>query len=459
MAKITDPDLLAQGTEVTITPGTKRIALSIAGDLSTDGVTMQCLYSFLKEEWKDDADLIKYDFPMISITNEMFEFINGWDLADIDSKNLIRDGGWALKDTGGVSQEEYMNVTTLGSFNAPSTDKAYYLQSLGGTPTDIVLPGEVNQAVKIYGDVTHGDFDYRTFFQIFLREQGKAYAFGDLIADQSIAALTYKKYALPLSNSVDLKIAAPDIDIEGNAPYTGMSITWYGTPVERTIGGVARDFSIIIDANQGSTQQIYEFVQWSLRQVTDIDADGTGEQRGDIAEEMLQFVGDTLKTKRTSAGGVYIDDFNSTDTNNLVFVDDSGVERTFPYVSAGKISFNDNIINDASAKYWMFFTNDDAATVPAGNNFGTANAILVKKNNNADITGTVGGASEISFDFDYDGNVQRGAGSAGKNAPVTLIASGLGTAQYVKATGTIIKSAANNFSLVAALERNYSNAL
>lgn len=457
MPKITDPDLLAQGLEVTITTATKKIALIKAGDLSDDGITLQCLYSFLKEEWKDDANLIKYDFPMISITNEMFELINGWDFADATTRNLIRDGGWALKDGAGASQEEYMNITTLGSFNDSLVDKAYYLQSIGGVPTDIVLTGEVNQAVKIYGDATHGNVNYRTYFQIFLREQGKVYAFGDLILDQSIAALTYKKYALPLSNSLDLKISESDANILANAPYTGMSITWYDAPVSRTIGSSTYDFSIIVDGNQGTAEQIYEFVQWSLRQTTDIDADVTESRRGDIAEEMLLFVGSTLKSKLTSNGGVYIDDFQSTDTNRLVFVDDTGAERTFPYVASGTISFNDNIINDTSAKYWMFFTNDDAATSPTGKDFGTANAIIVKKSNLSDITGVIGGASSVTFDFDYDGNVQRGAGSAGKDAPVTLIASGLGTAQYVKAVGTIIKSNANNFSLVSALERNYIN--
>lgn len=456
MAKITDPDLLAQGTEVTITPATKLITLNIAGDLSTDGVTMQCLYSFLKEEWKDDATLVKYDFPMISITNEMFEFINGWDFGDAASRNLIRDGGWAAAADG---TQWYMNVTTLGAFHNPATDQAYYLQTAGGVPTDIVLPGEVNQAVKIYDTKSGSEMDARAYFQIFLREQGKVYAFGDLIMDQSIAQLTYKKYALPLSNALDLKIAETDVNIAADAPYTGMSITWHDTPVTRTIGAETPEFSIIIDGNQGTAEEIYEFVQWSLRQTTDIDADGTGEQRGDIAEEMLVFVGSTLKTKLTSAGGVFIDDFQSIDTNRLVFVDDAGDEKEFPYVAAGSIAFNDNIRNDASAKYWMFFTNDAAATVPQGYNFGTANAILVKKANLSDITGTVGGVASIGFDYDYDGNIQRGAGSNGKDAPVTLIASGLGTAQYVKATGTIIKSNANNFSLVAALERNYSNAL
>jgi hypothetical protein len=52
-----------------------------------------------------------------------------------------------------------------------------------------------------------------------------------LINEQNITALTFKKYALPLVNGLDLKITATDsqIDANGNgvadvAPYSGMSI-------------------------------------------------------------------------------------------------------------------------------------------------------------------------------------------------------------------------------------------
>jgi hypothetical protein len=90
MAVITDPDLLAQGTSVVISAAAKTIKLAIAGNLTTDGVTGQCLYSFLKEQWKNDNNLIKYPFPMLSITNEQFEFINGWLPADYATRKLIR---------------------------------------------------------------------------------------------------------------------------------------------------------------------------------------------------------------------------------------------------------------------------------------------------------------------------------------------------------------------------------
>ena len=81
MAKIVDPDDLKQGVEITITPGTSgTIKLNPgSGDLvDGDGVTLQCIYSFLKEEWKTDSTLIRYPFPIVAITEESMELQNGW---------------------------------------------------------------------------------------------------------------------------------------------------------------------------------------------------------------------------------------------------------------------------------------------------------------------------------------------------------------------------------------------
>jgi hypothetical protein len=74
MAIITDPDLLNQETEITIDTANRTITLNEAGNLSSDGITLQCLYSFLKEEWKTNSTLIPFPFPMTAITPEQFEF-------------------------------------------------------------------------------------------------------------------------------------------------------------------------------------------------------------------------------------------------------------------------------------------------------------------------------------------------------------------------------------------------
>jgi len=453
MAKIVDPDDLTRNVEITFDTSSKTIQLSAGGSsniVAYDGVTLQCVYSKCKELWKSESDLIRLPFPLISITEESFELVNGWDWYDTNTKNYVRDGGWALKDASGVSQEEYMNVTSLGSFDDSNVDNAYYLQASGGTPTDMVYTGEVNQAVKIYGDATHGNFDYRDYFKIFLREEQKLYDSYDLMTEQNLSVLTYKKYAMPLSNGTDLKVTHTDSVIATGADYTNIDITYYTTPQGRLIGGNTYYFHVIIEGDDKPAETIYEKIQYLLRQTGDID-EGAGTVRGDIADELLQFIGDTLRTLYVqNYGGVFIDNFQATDTNRLEFTDDTQTVRTYPYVAAGNLLFNDNLQNDSSAYYWMFFT-----SVPSGS-YGTVDAIIVQDNSGDPISGAVSGAASVSFDFDYDGNTQGGR-TAGTDAPVTVVSIGLSTAQYVKTTSTIARSTANNISLVSSLERNYSN--
>lgn len=447
MPKIIDPDLLNQGSEVTINKVGKTITLNKVGNLSDDGVSLQCLYSFLKEEWRNDNTLIPLPFPILSITDEQFEIQNGWDFGDTTSKELIRDGGWALRNTGNTINEMYMNLTTLGSFNNSVTDKAYYLQTntSSGTPINTVYSGPVNQAIKIFGSAGFGNFDYRNFFKIFLRVQGKTYDSYDLLTLQNITQLTYKKYALPLSNGLDTKITISDATITGSTPYTSMSITFYGSNQIRNIGGINYNFNKIIDGANATAEQIYNYVQYQLRRSTDIDS-GAGVNNGNIADSLLEFVGDTLRTKT----GVYIDNFNIADRNRLQFTDVSGITRTFPFVSTGLINFNANLTNDANGKYWMFFKN------AGGNQYGTTNAIIVNDNNGNPITGSTSGLTSVSFTFDYDNNTQGGRTPA-TDAPVVLVSIGLNSAQYVNVESTIARSTQNSISVVSNIERNYSN--
>jgi hypothetical protein len=86
----------------------------------------------------------------------------------------------------------------------------------------------------------------------------------------------------------------------------------------------------------------------------------------------------------------------------------------------------------------------------------TDSAIIIDDNSDVDIAGNVSGNPTISFDFDYDNNVQGGR-TAGVAAPFTARAIGLATAQFIEVTGSITASTANKISFVSSLERNYSN--
>lgn len=513
MAIITDPDLLNQGVEVAIDSGLRTLTLNIAGNLSADGVTLQALYSFLKEEWKNDASLPAFPFPFTPITDESFELVDGWDFANNVSRELIRTGGWAVRNAAGAVTAIYAGVIGLGSIEAD--DQLYY--DAGAGATNFARTGQVNQAIQVLSD-PNGDgsfadgFDRRGALTLFAREQGQSFDAATL-ADIGVARLEPIAYRFPLSTAADLKITTADAGIDATAdgtpdvaPYAGMSITylphqnrgswaaatayapddvvqssagrWFVTATggvssgsdldlaggsdagvvwtpfagERQIGANWFAFGVVINGNLAPAEQIYEFAQFQLRQGLDIDA-GAGIVIGKTADALLEFVGDTLKTVRQSDNsGVYIDNFSSADINRIVFVDDAGAERTFPFTASLTLQFNANLQNDPGAKYFVYFT-----TLPgAGDDFGEAGAVLVKDDGGADMTGDVAGAASAALTFDYDGNVQGGR-TPGTDADITVVAIGLATAQYVRANGTIQRSTANQVSLVAPLERNFEN--
>lgn len=482
MAFVTDPDDLAQATEVVISTAARTIQLVAAGSLAdvgttaaANGVTGQCLYSFLKEEWKSDANLIKFPFPMVAITPEQFEFVEDWVPADDTTRNFIRTAGWKEITAADVTEREYLGVITLG--NIDGGDTPYYFFDSDAAATNFDFDGPVNQAIQIYGDATNGNFDKRTdVLSTNIRVFGKTYDQSTTV-DIGITAgatLPTNTQRFPLSEGTDLKITntLADVFTAPIAPYNDMDIEYFAAAQTRggfvPIGGdtpTAGDaqFGVIIDGDisaggAASAEQIYEFVQASLQATTDIDA-GAGSRIGQLQDPLLEFVGDNLNAILQSVGnapaggdGVAIDNFDSNDTNRLQFVDNDDDARSYPFVAAGSIAFNNNLQNEpvGAATYWMFFTNAN------GNQYGTAAAIIVDNNAGADITGDIDGAASVAFDFDYDGNVQGGR-TAATNAEITIVAIGTAIAQFVVATGTITRNVGQSFSLVAALERNYLN--
>jgi hypothetical protein len=260
--------------------------------------------------------------------------------------------------------------------------------------------------------------------------------------------------------------------INGQGPVTGIdplssslaSGPWELYPGQRLIGDTWYAFDRIVSGSGASLEEFYEWMQYELRQsynINDnINGDGFGYITGSTANLLAAFLGDTLQTKQ----GVYIDNFASNDTNRVQFfditVDTSGsstTARTFPFVAAGTIVFNPTLYNDTNAIYKVYFTNDDAGD-NTGRDYDTVTAIIVEDNFNALLTGSIPSVpGEVSFTYDYDFNIQRGNASSGTNAPITIAALGLQTAQWISAEFTITRATGLSFPVNAADERNYSN--
>lgn len=627
MALITDPDNLNQGVEVDFNTSLKTITLNQVGNLSTDGVTLQALYSFCKEEWKSDSALIPVEFPFVPITDESYELVQGWDFANDASRYLIRTGGWSVKNTSNNVTQKWAGIIGLGTIEA--NDQIYFDQGAPNDPANIQLLGQVNQAVQVYRDDdglgvgVAPDFDYSNEFTLFVREQEQLFGSSNLTGI-GVSALDSQAYRFPISTAGDTKITATDNTIDTSTPYTDatnqftatdisftanntittagavnfsgltagdiivvtsasglndgfyevatanattitvattdiqtesagaagsvtvaqslMSIKSYTTAQPRTISGTSYNFGVIIDAAGGTAEEVYEFVQRTLRRNIDVNPEAT-EVIGKTTDELLRFVGDDLKIAEAVTGiasvnpagggtGVFIDNFQAGDTNRLFFVDNLGATLQFDFVAVTTLSFNPNLTSDANAIYRVFFT-----TNPAGN-YGTSSAVIVHANDNVqstdisfdsaadtittggaidfgifatgdyiqienstsnngfykissvttvtnpndtitvdttfagipaneaagatvDVTqaamGDIGGNATIQFDFNYDNN-QQGGRTQATNAPITVVAIGLQTGQFVSTETTIERTVTNSASLVAPLERNYENA-
>lgn len=470
MALIVDPDNLTDSasddgsTNIHINTSAQTIKLvpGQGGLVAADGVTIKAVYSFIKEEWTQDPltkNLAAFDFPFVPITDEFFELINGWNWADATTRETLRRGGWLVRNSSNNVTEHWAGTAIL---NAEADDQIYY--DNGNGAVSFTFPGNTAEAIQVISD-PNGDGNYADGFNrssnvtVYNREQGQLFSVNSSTAIGEASLLAPKLFSLSLPTGDDLNIATADTGIDANtdgtadvAPYDGMSITFFSTPQSRTIGASNFDFGIIIDGNNGTKQQIYEYVQWALRQTNDQDA-GAGSLIGNVMPDLLEFVGSTLNTLTATnyqggGTGVYIDNFNALDTNDLAFIDNTGTERTFPFVSGLTLNFSDTLNGGV---YRVFYTDG----VTSGLEFGNSGAILVDDDSGSDMSGSITGSTEI-LDFDYDGNNQGGR-TPGTDANITVIGIALDTGQYVKATGSIGRSSANSVTLTSAVERNYEN--
>ena len=450
MAKITSRTQLNVGTELVINEGARTIQLVAAGNLvAKDGVTWQALYSKIQDLWAT-ATYQDSPMPVYALDALSGQFMigtdgatySGWTFADDATRQKLRDGGWSEYSSGGVLQRQYVGIVGLGAVSSGA--QLYYQKVSGAAASNFTFTDQVNEGIQVYGDAANGNFDSRTYFKGYVREYAKKYR-DSVLADTGKTATGAYLVNLLLSNEDDLKIQANDAAMSG-APYSGITVSYYTANQSRTIGGVSRNFKIIINGNNATLEQIYTKVQYLLRQNTDINTSGTdGVKTGKIQSSLLSFVGDTLVTSQS----VYIDNILSADSNRIEFYDDSNTLRTNPYTAAGTITFNAPLVG-AGSSFRLMFT----APPGAGNDYGESGAVTVNDASGTPITGTIS-ASSIAFTYDYDGNTQGGF-TAGTDRPVTLIGIRPGSGKFVVATGTLTRSKTIALSLVAEQDRVYA---
>lgn len=449
MAMITDPDDLVVGTNLTLNTAAKTFDFVVAGGLvAKDGVDGNALWSKFVDLWATPT-YKPFPFPMNKIDNRSGQYVlgrdpggsyNGWKPGTDATRQMIRNAGWSEYSSAGVLNRVYFGAVLQGSVSAGS--QCYYQRTASGSALNYTFTDLPNEAVQVFGDAANGNFDNRTFFKSFNRTYG--FTFDDVsLVDISETATGAYKLPFGINTSADLNITDNDATVAANAPYTGITVEFDTATTNETIGGGSYPFKKKILHSGASRFEIYTKMQYLLRQNSDINGGGgsAGVVNGKTADLICWFVGPTLYSKAFFTP-------EAADLNDVVFVDDNGVERVFPYASAGVMTFNAPLTLGATGSYTMFYE-----TTPGGDDYGEATAVIVKDKDGIDISGSIASGS-IAFSFDWSGNVQGGyAGGTPRN--VVLVWSNPGSAKPGVSTGTITQSKGISIAAVAETDPSY----
>lgn len=484
MAKIIDGDDLIVGTNITIDTTARTFTLVASADGSTtngliakDGVTIQALYSKFIKLW-ETSTYNQFPFPMYAIDAKSGQYQFGfdgsrysdWGPANDTTRNMLRDGGWDEYKAGGTPAVDgtsntgdlgrrYVGIVSLGDVNTGA--QLYYQRTSSEAAQDFVFDDEVNIGVQIFGDSAvdagSADIDSQTFFRAFAREEGFTYASSTLADTGQTATGAYVVNVL-LSNTTDTNIQATDAQITGGPDatlYSGITVSYYSVAQSIDINSPTDNFnfSIIVEGNGATLEQIYTKIQYLLRQDADINSaltDSLGTVNGKTADSLMRFVGADLICTQ----GVFIENFNADQLNNVSFTDDGGTARQYNFASSGTLTFNSFLTSGSTGYYTMYITD----SVTGGDDYGTATAIVLNDKDGNPITGTIN-ASSIAFTFAYDTNTQGGRSvftSPSGDVPVTVVAGNKGVAKPVVTTGTITRTKGISISLVAEQDRAYT---
>jgi hypothetical protein len=286
----------------------------------------------------------------------------------------------------GVPEEFFFGITDEGSF---SNEPILFF--------DTVKENNVSAGSTVL-------YNHDNFYEIFVREEGKSYGKQNN-TDIGVSQISNQAYRFPLTSATDINVSIVDGDGTttgiATASYAGIGISFFQAPQTINITGVGdRDFNIIVDANGQALQTVYSKVQYLLRQPirvnsgiagTDINSlSGIGYNNGDglqnefnnsfrygaIQQPLLQFTGSRLDAlavddifNLTNGGtdsdnlgnlGIYISNVAAADINNVRYLDNNGNTVDEAFTSTVDLTFNNNLFNDGSARFWVFYDEADS---------------------------------------------------------------------------------------------------
>jgi len=459
---------------------------SVANPLTNqDGVKIEALYAFEREQRRIDETLRQYD-PFFAGTFKFagaYNIVNGrkFDDADgsatsstTDDRFKLRGSGWRELDASGSIGRIYFGGRSLGNIEA--TSQPYYQLTALGAVTDFDKVGPVDEAVQVYGDnavdANTTTFDSRTYLALSVR----TYGFNPdrkTLADSGVTEMDGYSVGFALGETVHLTTnttSHPLASVYNANPasqlgvWLNMTLEQLDTPQTETgFNEADGDFTWVLNnPNGASLDECVAYLDAISTIDGDINAHATNATNGKQVGTWYTYSADGKIQPHVDDGstgeGLFIEGLVGVDKQAVIFTDDAGNTKTYPFFVSNIVTVGANAVADANAWFHAFFRDGADNTPGGGDDFNTAGAVTVQDSAASAVKGTVAvspfrSGNDIVFEFDFDGDTV--GGPAGQNKWVVFECEGDGGVTAAKTLFQITNAAATiTASCIPGVETN-----
>jgi len=403
------------------------------------------LYFFLLQEVEADATLQQFRTYMDAVPNRMGKlvgataFLNGIKLSDGGSlsNDRLKIGGSGFTEfavTGGGNTLEdriYHGTKSLGNIDSESQPFYQIVASLSesdrqaAAPVNFSKTGDVDEVIQTFGTTANGDTGAGTADNkaavLILGVRTFGSAVGEFTSvDAGVAELGAYQQGYGLSEAVVSDLTGiSSTDVFGGsqiAPWTGAGLTRLASPqVESGFNEANGNFTDIITNTGGmSLTQARAYMDMLMQQDTDQNAN-TGVTGSFIPKRAAPLYTINSAGKLVTRQGLFIDSIPAGDQQSVIFTDDAGGAKTYPFNVGINIKLSSTWFNDAAPWFRLMF--DDGA---GALDFDTATAVTVEDASAVAVSGNAGDGRivavsdyyELRISFAYDTNTQAGLSAA-----------------------------------------------
>ena len=212
------------------------------------------IYSALIDAYTAQATLLNTPFDVQTNGDSSYIFNNDMEFDAVSSINNFKRAGVEYRATGGAVTAQWCSIFTLST--VPVGVQAKYQQEAGLNTTNAINTEEIDQAIQIFGDATHGNFTLNTHLVIKYLENTYSQVRVDLVDLYQLTTIDPTGYpiATPFSS---LSIAAGD-------PAISITIVDH-TAAPINVGGVLFDYEVI-DNGVNSGEDILRELNYNTAQ-------------------------------------------------------------------------------------------------------------------------------------------------------------------------------------------------